>query len=323
MKLEDIGFYTLSDQRAKGASEVSNLKRCELILTDRCNFKCTYCRGIKKEYQGDLDFKEAERIVSYWLDNELENIRFSGGEPTLYQGLNELVERCKFCGVKNIAVSTNGYSEMDVYERLIKDGVNDFSISLDACCSVIGNEISNTKGSWEKVVDNIRKLSKLTYVSVGMVFTEENIDSCVESALFADGLGVSDIRIIPSAQYNEALIMLAKLPEDILNKYPILKYRINNIRNGRHVRGIQESDCNKCWLMMDDMAVMKGFHFPCIIYLREGGEPIGKVGENCRKERVKWIMDNNTKENIICKNNCLDVCIDYNNKVESFNKELV
>lgn len=46
MKLEDIGFYTLSDARALSASEYSPLMRCELIVTSRCNFrkKCRYSR---------------------------------------------------------------------------------------------------------------------------------------------------------------------------------------------------------------------------------------------------------------------------------------
>jgi hypothetical protein len=44
MKLEDIGFYTLSDNRALNVSAWSPMIRCELVLTDRCNFRCPYCR---------------------------------------------------------------------------------------------------------------------------------------------------------------------------------------------------------------------------------------------------------------------------------------
>ena len=62
------------------------------------------------------------------------------------------------------------------------------------------------------------------------------------------------------------------------------------------------------------MAVAGNKHFPCIIYMREYGEPIGNVGLNMRQERLKWFIKNNTKKNKICKNNCLDVCIDFNNK---------
>jgi sulfatase maturation enzyme AslB (radical SAM superfamily) len=47
--LENIGFYTLSDDRCKNASSTSPLMRCELVLTDACNFKCPYCRGQRKE----------------------------------------------------------------------------------------------------------------------------------------------------------------------------------------------------------------------------------------------------------------------------------
>ena len=43
MKLEDIGFYTLTDERAANTCKDSRLSRCELILTDVCNFKCPYC----------------------------------------------------------------------------------------------------------------------------------------------------------------------------------------------------------------------------------------------------------------------------------------
>ena len=46
MKLEDIGFYTLSDERAANASEKSDLWRCEILLTDKCNFNCIYCNNI-------------------------------------------------------------------------------------------------------------------------------------------------------------------------------------------------------------------------------------------------------------------------------------
>ena len=52
IELEDIGFYTLSRERAATTTIHTPLTRCELILTDRCNFKCTYCRGLKKEQRG-------------------------------------------------------------------------------------------------------------------------------------------------------------------------------------------------------------------------------------------------------------------------------
>lgn len=314
MRLEDIGFYTLSDERAKTASHTSPLQRCELILTDRCNFKCPYCRGVRDDLKGDMTFEKSMETLRLWVKEGLQNVRFSGGEPTLYPRLDELVAYCHENGVKRIAVSTNGASSLKLYKRLIDAGVNDFSISLDACCAQMGDTMAGVKGAWDKVIQNIKDLSQLTYVTVGMVFTESNIEDCVQSVMFADSLGVSDIRVIPSAQYNQALTRLADLPHEVLSKYPILQYRINNLMNGKHVRGIAESDTHRCPLVLDDMAVVNGKHFPCIIYMREQGDPIGEVGSNMRQERLEWFQKHNTHKDPICKKNCLDCLVLYNNK---------
>ena len=78
------------------------------------------------------------------------------------------------------------------------------------------------------------------------------------------------------------------------------------------MRGIREQDQNHCWLMLDDMAVAGDYHFPCIIYLRKMGNPIRKVGPYMREERAEFIKNYKPWEDSICKEMCLDVCIDYN-----------
>ena len=124
MKLEDIGFYTLTDNRAKHTSVHSDLQRCELILTDVCNFKCPYCRGIRDDYKGALTLDQAKRIVELWTDNRLKNIRFSGGEPTMWDPLADLVAYTKSRGVERIALSTNGSADLVYYIKLHELGVS-------------------------------------------------------------------------------------------------------------------------------------------------------------------------------------------------------
>lgn len=72
--------------------------------------------------------------------------------------------------------------------------------------------------------------------------------------------------------------------------------------------------------MYDDSVVAGYQHFPCIIYLREGGEPIGKIGPNMRQERVDWMKKHDTLSDPICKANCLDVCRRYSNTAERLRK---
>jgi hypothetical protein len=68
------------------------------------------------------------------------------------------------------------------------------------------------------------------------------------------------------------------------------------------------------------MAVANGYHFPCIIYMREQGDPIGQVGPNMRKERYEWMVNHDAHKDPICSKNCLDVCIDYNNKCKEYHQ---
>lgn len=321
MRLEDIGFYTLSDKRAATSSHLTPLHRCELILTSACNFKCPYCRGIEEEHCGSMKWEEAFRILNIWCDNGLRNVRFSGGEPTLWKRLPELVSHARQRGVERIAISTNGSADLNYYLDLHGRGVNDFSISLDACCAETGDRMAGGKrGSWEKVTNNIRALSTVTYVTVGVVLTEDNIAEFKDIVRFAHyDLGVSDIRIISSAQWNRS-VGAFEFEDEIMSAHPILKYRAENIERGRHVRGIGPSDNHRCPLALDDMAVLDGEHYPCIIYLREKGKSLGRIDEDVREVRRKWVENHDTFADPICRKNCLDVCVDMNNKHHSFNR---
>ncbi len=324
IKLEQVGFYTLSEERAKTQSITSPMIRTEILLTPRCNFRCPYCRGhksISRDCSQDIKFEDAMITLNAWIKDGLQNIRFSGGEPTLYPRLSELIKFCKENSVKRIAVSSNGSSSFDLYKELIESGVNDFSISLDSCCSSFGNAMTGVEGNqWEKVIENIPKIAKLTYVSVGVVLTEQNVHQTKDIIKFAHDLGVADIRLISAAQYNQLIKGLEGLDSKILDAHPILKYRVNNLNNGNNVRGIKETDCHKCHLVKDDSVVAGRWHFPCVIAMREGCEPIGEIGPNMRQERLAWFKKHNSFEDPICKRNCLDICILHNNRCEEYSK---
>jgi MoaA/NifB/PqqE/SkfB family radical SAM enzyme len=252
------------------------------------------------------------RTLFYWISDKLFAVRFSGGEPTIYPHLEYLVKLAKAGGIERIAISTNGSASIDTYKRLLDCGVNDISVSLDACCAEDGDLMAGgVKGAWDKVVGNIRELSKLTYVTVGVVLTQQNLPKTGEIIRFAADLGVSDIRIIPAAQEGDRL-QNVEVEQEHLNRFPILRYRISNIKQGLPVRGLLSGDSSRCGLVLDDMAVCGNKHYPCIIYLREGGKAIGEVGPDMRRQREKWWWEHDCQNDPICKKQCLDVCRFYN-----------
>lgn len=315
MKLEDIGFYTLRDERAETVSPTSAMQRCEVLITGACNFKCPYCRGPRKGSEGHEKLEHVIKIIDLWADDGLVNIRLSGGEPTTHPKLVDMVAHAKARGIKRIAISTNGSLKPQLYRDLIEAGANDFSISLDACCADGGDEMAGVDGSFGQVVENIKMISALTYVTVGVVVNENNVDDVGKIVRFAHDLGVADIRVISAAQYNTLLEGVTNIDQDIIDAHPILRYRVENTKAGRNVRGLQEGDAKTCYLAMDDSVIVGDNHYPCVIHMRERGKPIGKVGPNMRAERIAWMENHNTHEDPVCKKNCLDVCIDYNNKV--------
>jgi len=246
-----------------------------------------------------------------WCANQrLYAVRFSGGEPTVYKDLDKVVAKARHYGIEKVALSTNGSAEPDYYRRLWDVGVNDFSISLDACCSSTGDTMSGTKGKWQRVIDNIKMLSKLTYVTAGIVLTDENSKEAFKTIQLAHDLGAMDIRIIPAAQCGRVL-GLAESP--IPPGHPILSYRMKRMSECKSVRGLSESDNDRCPLIHDDVIFAGDHHYPCIIHFRERGSPIGRFEGDIRRDRSNYACTHDTHKDSICRRNCLDVCTEYNN----------
>src|SRR5580698_6552106 len=63
-----------------------------LSVTDRCNYRCVYCRtGTDGAQYADLPLEEYVRMVRLFVSLGVEKIRFTGGEPLLRKGLPELI----------------------------------------------------------------------------------------------------------------------------------------------------------------------------------------------------------------------------------------
>jgi molybdenum cofactor biosynthesis enzyme MoaA len=262
-----------------------------------------------------MPYERAMLVLDQWMEQGLKNVRFSGGEPMLYPHLEGLVYHAA-TKCQHIALSTNGSFPLEKYFSLMSLGVNDFSISLDACCASECGKMSGTGGAqtWQRITENIHELAKKTYVTVGVVLTDDNLLNLNGIVEFAHSLGVADIRIIPAAQNGNMIAGVESLDPEIVAAHPILAYRVENILRGKPVRCIQRYDSHRCYFPIDDSVVCGDFHFPCVIYMREQGEPIGKIGPNMRAERIAWSEAHNTYQDSICRANCLDVFVDHNNK---------
>ena len=321
MKIENIGFDEVTDKRIRNACPNLEWNYCEFAVTSKCNFKCKYCNKFTGEFSKDLSLDDIKKNISVLSENKLKYIHFTGGEPTVRKDLCEIVKWAKLCGSR-VGISTNGSADTDLYRKLVDNGVELLSISLDANSENINSVMSGKNNIFDTVVHNITEMAKITKVTIGTVINDNNVNEIEKIILFISDLCVNDIRISSATQYNKMLNI--DLPKKLLNKHPILNYRISNFKNDRNMRGTCGTDCKNCWMVVDDISIVGKYHFPCMVYAREKGQPIGVISDNntIKKERFDWLKNHDCTKDPICNKFCMDFKIDYNNKFSKINKHL-
>jgi MoaA/NifB/PqqE/SkfB family radical SAM enzyme len=293
--MEKTGFSEITEERVH--YEGPGFWYCEIAVTGRCNFSCHYCNP----FYGDIDFTK----ICNFIDKEkgsLKHIQLTGGEPTEYGFLSEL---CRFINDREIrlGISTNGSADYNFYRSLNADR---FSISLDDYDTAI--LIGRGYRHVNHVLENIRRLSEVGYVDVGVVVDKLNYDRIHKIITYILSLGVADIKL--SVSTHDGVMPLIGKKE--YSEYPILNYRVKRFRSGLNMRGIAPEENFKCELMRNDISILEDCHYPCLVYAREGGSPIGRIDGDVRGDRDKWYAQHDPKTDAICKEFCMDFKCEFN-----------
>lgn len=117
------------------------LRDLRVSVTDRCNFRCSYCMPAEifdANYQflsrkELLSFEEMTRLIRIFVKLGVEKIRITGGEPLMRKDLAQFIEMVdQIDGVKDIAMTTNG-SMLAQHARTLKEaGLQRVTVSLDS-----------------------------------------------------------------------------------------------------------------------------------------------------------------------------------------------
>ena len=115
------------------------IRDLRVSLTDRCNFRCFYCLPhgeppiAPKEQM--LSYEEIESVCEIFVDLGIEKIRLTGGEPMMRRDIETIIRKLaklKFAGLKDLALTTNGYFLPDKAQGLKDAGLDRVTISLDS-----------------------------------------------------------------------------------------------------------------------------------------------------------------------------------------------
>lgn len=112
------------------------LKDLRISVTDRCNFRCTYCMPMDEyewiEKKEILTFEEIARVARLFVQLGVEKIRLTGGEPLVRKDLELLVGKLSSVeGLKDLCLTTNGSLLAEKVGALKSAGLRRINVSID------------------------------------------------------------------------------------------------------------------------------------------------------------------------------------------------
>ncbi|HVT02497.1 MAG TPA: GTP 3',8-cyclase MoaA, partial [Thermoanaerobaculia bacterium] len=167
-----------------------------ISITDRCNFRCTYCIPVENivwKPRGEiLSYEEIERLVSIGITLGIRKVRLTGGEPLLRTGVVGLVRRLKALrGVEDLALTTNGKLLPAFAADLRAAGLDRINVSLDSLRPDVFAQLTK-RNALAEVLEGIESATRAGFHPVkinAVVIRGVNEDEVVDFARFAHETG--------------------------------------------------------------------------------------------------------------------------------------
>ena len=177
-----------------------HLRDLRISVTDRCNFRCTYCMP-KSVYDRDfkflertqlLSFDEINRLVGIFKDHGVEKVRITGGEPLLRKQLEKLLEMISVSHQLDLTLTTNATLLKQKASMLLNAGLNRITVSLDSLDDHTFQIMNDMKVPVSKVLEGIEEADRVGFkpIKINMVVKQGiNDQHVVEMAKYFKGTG--------------------------------------------------------------------------------------------------------------------------------------
>lgn len=145
-----------------------------ISVTERCNFRCQYCMPEKPfswvPKENLLSFEDLFKFVKAAIDEGIDKIRITGGEPTLRADLDKFIKMIyDYKSDIDLAMTTNGYLLKEIAKDLKDAGLKRLNISLDSLKPETAAKIAG-KDVLKNVIDGIEEALKVGFkVKINMV----------------------------------------------------------------------------------------------------------------------------------------------------------
>ena len=177
-----------------------------ISVTDRCNFRCTYCMPADNVEFMDrtnlLSFEEIHRVVTVASGLGINRIRLTGGEPLMRKDLPTLIKMINEVeGINDVAMTTNAFFLKDQAQSLKDAGLKRLNVSLDALDPEKFRDV-NRRDCLQAVLDGLDTARKVGFKSIKINavavrnFSESEVMGLIEYGR-SDGFEVRFIEFMP------------------------------------------------------------------------------------------------------------------------------
>src|SRR5687768_9677958 len=136
-RVEDIRLYLEHPQTIGGDAP---LHRVTVFLTYSCDLRCVYCKTIALTAEQLRMFPQKAVTFTYdrfcamlaGIASPIDHLHFTGGEAMLVRDLPRMVEHARATGIRHVSITSNGTRPWPAFEALVRSGISEVRISLDA-----------------------------------------------------------------------------------------------------------------------------------------------------------------------------------------------
>jgi cyclic pyranopterin phosphate synthase len=217
-----------------------------LSITDRCNFRCFYCKPIKEfrylPHSEMLSFEELYFLLKTLKKYGVTKIRLTGGEPFVKHGFMEFLSEVSKI-IPSVHITTNGYFLKNEIDTLVKIGIKSINISLDTLSSEKFIEITKVN-ALNRVLEGIKAAAESNIkTKINTVIMKKNLIEVIDLISFANNLEIPIrfIELMPiSSEVRKQFVSESTVKNIISKKYkmereknslgigPSIYYRIEN-----------------------------------------------------------------------------------------------
>lgn len=135
------------------------LQSLRISVTDRCNFRCTYCMPFDEydwiDKREILSYEEIDRLVRLFVQIGVNKVRLTGGEPLVRRDLPDLIRQLSGIeGLEDIALTTNGSRLSEMAQTLKSAGLGRINVSIDTLDAEKFKRITK-RGDLERVLHGL------------------------------------------------------------------------------------------------------------------------------------------------------------------------